>query len=218
MYDPNHIPRPSRRPDGRAVVRLNGNDHYLGQAGTWPKNHRSPPPSIQAEYQGLIARWLAGGRQLPNSGIILTINDLILAHDKWAETYYHREGQENTQHRMIHDALQVVKDLFGRDEAATFGPKKLEAVQQAMARLGWSRNYVNEQVGRVRRMFKWAVRQELVPGNLYHALSTVPGLRRQSENVRLISVSVPAGVVVAAPLGGDSGCTGLPVQNLVSNI
>ncbi len=145
MHDPNHIPRPSRRPDGRAVVSLNGKDRYLGQAGPWPKGRRSPPPSIQVEYQALIARWLANGKQLPDEGEVLTLNDLILAHDKWAEVYYHREGQENVQLRLIRDAVRVVKNLFGREPAANFGPKKLEAVQQAMTGLGWSRTYVNEQ-------------------------------------------------------------------------
>jgi integrase len=184
VRDPAYVPRPSRRPDGSAVLRLNGKDHYLGQAGDWPKGRRSPPPSIQAEYQALISRWLANGRQLLEEKDGLTLNELILAYDKWAEVYYSRDCRENTQIGMIRDVLRVVKNLFGREPAAEFGPKKLEAVQQEMARLGWCRNYVNEQANRVRRMFKWAVRQELVPGNTYHALQAVPGLRRGTPGVR----------------------------------
>jgi integrase len=184
MRDPHYVPKPSRRPDGRGVIRLNGVDHYLGQAGDWPKGRRVPPPSIQGEYQALISRWLASGRQLLDPLGGLTVNELILAYDKWAEVYYQREGQENTQLRLIRDAVRVVKDLFGREPAASFGPKKLEAVQQAMMRLDWCRNYVNEQVNRVRRMFKWGVRQELVSGNVYHALQAVPGLRRGTPHVR----------------------------------
>ena len=103
MRDHSYVPRPSRRPDGRAVLRLSGKDHYLGQAGDWPRGRRSPPPSIQAEYQGLIARWLANGRQLPEQVDGTTVNDLILAYDKWAEVYYRREGRENTQLGMIRD-------------------------------------------------------------------------------------------------------------------
>ena len=61
MRDQSYIPRPSRRPDGTAVIRLNGIDHYLGQAGDWPKGRKTPPPSIQAECQGLIATWFANG-------------------------------------------------------------------------------------------------------------------------------------------------------------
>jgi integrase len=184
MRNPNHIPRPTRRPDGRAVVRLNNRDHYLGRAGEWPKGRRSPPATIQAEYQSLIATWLANGRQLPDAETILTINQAILAYDKWAEIFYHREGTENTQIGMIRDALRVVKNLFGRESLSSFGPKKLEQVQQAMVGLGWSRNYINGQVGRVRRWIKWCVRQELATGDLFYALQSVPGVRRGTSGVR----------------------------------
>lgn len=189
--DPTHIPRPCRRPDGRAVVRLNGRDHYLGQAGDWPKGRKTPPPSVQAEYQGLIATWLANGRTLPDEGASATVNDVILAYDTWAKAYYHRDGKEDTQIGMIRDALRVVKELFGRTPAAEFGPLKLEAVQQTMAGKGWSRSYVNEQVGRVRRMFRWAVSREMVPAGLYHGLEALPGLRKGAPGVRETNPVVP---------------------------
>jgi integrase len=184
MRNPNYFPRPTRRPDGRAVVRLNNRDHYLGSAGEWPKGRRSPPATIQAEYRHLIATWIANGRQLPEADEILSINQAILAYDKWAETHYQREGKENTQIGMIRDALRVVKNLFGREPLSSFGPKKLEQVQQAMAGLDWSRNYVNAQTGRLRRWIKWCVRQELAEGNLLYALQSVPGLRRGTSGIR----------------------------------
>ena len=55
MRDQNYIPKPARRPDGRGVVRLNGTDHYLGQAGDWPKSQRKKPPAvIQLAYEARI--------------------------------------------------------------------------------------------------------------------------------------------------------------------
>jgi integrase len=184
MRDQSYVPRPSRRPDGRAVIRLNGVDHYLGQAGDWPKGRKTPPPSIQAEYQGLIATWLANGRSLPDREQFPTLNDVLLAYSTWAEIFYHRDGKEDTQLGMIRDALRVARELFGRTPASEFGPLKLEAVQHAMAGKGWSRNYVNEQVGRVRRMFRWAVSREMVPRDLYHGLEALPGLRKGAPGVR----------------------------------
>ena len=184
MRDPSYIPRPTRRPDGRAVVRLCGIDNYLGQAGDWPRGRKTPPPSIQAAYQGLIATWIANGRTLRDCRPSLTVNDVILAYDTWAESYYHREGKENVQIVMIRSALEVVMQLFGRTPAAEFGPLKLEAVQKAMVGKDWSRNYINEQVGRVRRMFRWAVSREMGPGDLYHGLQTLPGLRKGTTGVR----------------------------------
>jgi len=43
---------------------------------------------------------------------------------------------------------------------------------------GWSRKYINRQIGRVRQVFTWAVSQELVPAMICHGLATVPGLKR----------------------------------------
>jgi integrase len=49
---------------------------------------------------------------------------------------------------------------------------------------GWSRNYVNAQVGRLKRCFKWAVSQELVPYSVFHGLQSVAGLRRGKTTAR----------------------------------
>ena len=49
---------------------------------------------------------------------------------------------------------------------------------------GWCRNRVNKQVGRVKRVFKWASAEELVPVTVYQALRTLAGLRRGRSEVR----------------------------------
>jgi hypothetical protein len=74
--------------------------------------------------------------------------------------------------------LRVVNRTYGHTRADDFGPLALTAVQAAMVALGWSRTYVNEQVGRVRRMFKWAVARELVPASVLEALRPCAGLKR----------------------------------------
>jgi hypothetical protein len=43
----------------------------------------------------------------------------------------------------------------------------------------WSRTYVISQVNRVKRMFAYAVEEDLIPGTVYHALLAVKGLRKQ---------------------------------------
>ena len=54
----NHIPQLGRhKASGQAVVCLNGKDHYLGRCGS---------AEAQAEYERLIALWLANGRRLPD--------------------------------------------------------------------------------------------------------------------------------------------------------
>jgi hypothetical protein len=60
MARPQSIPKLTQhKSSGKAVVRLNGRDHYLGIFGT---------PEAKNAYDRLIGEWLAGGRQLLQSG------------------------------------------------------------------------------------------------------------------------------------------------------
>lgn len=187
------IPQPSRhKATGQAVVRLNGKDHYLGRYGS---------AEAKAAYERLIAQWLAHGRMLPQTEDELSVNEVILAYDRFAEGYYKPgTGTTTGELRCIRDALRPVKQLFGKTSAAEFGPKKLKAVRQKMLDLGWCRSYVNHQVNRIKRLFKWAVGEELLPAEVFHALQAVPGLRRGMANVREASPigPVPDAFVTAA--------------------
>jgi hypothetical protein len=57
-----------------------------------------------------------------------------------------------------------------------------------MVEKGWCRRDVNNEVGRIKRMFKWAVENELVPAERLHGLQAVPGLtnanRRENDEPR----------------------------------
>ncbi len=63
-----------------------------------------------------------------------------------------------------------------------------------MIEKGWARTYVNHQIDRVRRMFRWATEEQLIPATVYHALQAVRGLRkglpgvRESKKVRPVAV------------------------------
>jgi len=43
---------------------------------------------------------------------------------------------------------------------------------------GWCRKLINAQLRRVKRVFKWGVRKELVPPGIYHGAQCIEGLRR----------------------------------------
>ena len=53
-----------------------------------------------------------------------------------------------------------------------------------MIRAGNCRSEINRRVGRIVRMFKWGVSEELVPPLVYEALRTVPGLRKGRSGAR----------------------------------
>lgn len=157
------IPRPGGGYDER----------YLGPYGS---------PESRAEYARVIAE-LAGialpkpEAKLPSSGC--SVNELILAYWRHAEAYYRGpDGKGTAELDHVKLSLRMVRQAFGETPAADFGPVKLAAVREGMVARGWCRRVVNARVDRIRRCFKWAVAQELLPGDRYEALRTLPGLRR----------------------------------------
>jgi integrase len=80
--------------------------------------------------------------------------------------------------RNYESALKVIRKAYGRTPAEEFRPLKLKAVREKMIEKGWCRKHVNGQVGRVKRMFKWAVENELLSADRHHALQAVEGLKR----------------------------------------
>jgi integrase len=53
-----------------------------------------------------------------------------------------------------------------------------------MVESGLSRPYINEQIAHIKRAFRWAVAQQLVPAALHQALTAVPGLKKGRTTAR----------------------------------
>jgi len=69
--------------------------------------------------------------------------------------------------------------------ADEFGPLALKAVRQHMIEVeGLSRNVINQRINRIRRIFKWAVSEQLIPPSIFEGLRAVDGLRRGRSNAR----------------------------------
>jgi integrase len=49
---------------------------------------------------------------------------------------------------------------------------------------GWSRNYINKQVARLKSMFRWATENEMIPAGVYQSLKTVAGLKKGRSEAR----------------------------------
>ena len=84
----------------------------------------------------------------------------------------------------IRDALRHVRPLYGRSPADQVGPLALKTVRRAMIDSGLSRSTINGRVGKIRRMFRCAVGEELVPASIFQGLQAVEGLRAGREGVR----------------------------------
>lgn len=153
---------------GQAIVTLSGRDFLLGPYGSKASHDK---------YDRLIVEWIANGRRLA-SDVNITVVEVLSAYRKFAESYYRKNGEVTREYGCIKEALKIVRELYGRSNAAEFGPLALKAVRQKMIGYGWSRGYINKSVGRIRRCFKWAVENELVQPSIYHGLMAVSGLRR----------------------------------------
>lgn len=169
---------------GQAMVTLAGRDHYLGPHGT---------KASRSEYDRVVSEWIAAGRPSvaasPPSQI--TIVQLIAAYWHWVEQHYRKDGRPTSEQHCIRSVMRFVKELYGRSPACEFGPRALKAVREKMIERGLSRKVINSMMGRIRRLFRWAASEELLPGSIYQNLSAVDGLRRGKSAARETSPVLP---------------------------
>ncbi len=163
---------------GQAFVELCGQRHYLGP-------HRSK--TSRDEYDRLIGEWLQNGRRSVSTDAKprgLLVVELIGIYLNFAKSYYRKGGELTSEYAAILHAVRPLKQLYGRKWVTEFGPIALQTVTARMVASGWARPTVNRQVGRIKRLFKWGVSQELIPASIYQALSTVSGLRKGRTEAR----------------------------------
>ena len=173
------------RPKGLAVVRLSGRDIYLGKYDS---------PESWEKYHRLIAEWLSSGRTAPRLPICddssetvlsdISINELLLAYWQHVTAYYRNGDRPSKEVSCLKYALRPLKSLYGTTLAKEFGPKSLKALRQHMIEQDICRNQINARVCRIRRAFRWAVSEELIPASVYESLKTVAGLQRGRSEAR----------------------------------
>lgn len=173
---------------GQAVVVIRGNYFYLGKHGS---------SASREAYRRLVAEYMqTGTTPTQTTQDTITVVEVLAAYLKFARTYYRKNGKTTDELTAIKRAIGVVQELYGRKPACEFGPLALKAVQGSMIDRGWCRNQINKHIDRVRRVFKWAVSEEIIPSSVHESLRTVSGLRRgrtkakEGEPVRPVADSV----------------------------
>jgi hypothetical protein len=156
------------RASGQALVTLNGRDHYLGPHGT---------EASRMQYDRLVCEWLSRGRAQPaangpaQEAPAMTVDQVIHAFWQHALVYYRKpDGAPTSELDNLKQALRVLRRLYGTSDAADFGPKRLKAVREQMITRGWCRSNINQHVGRIKAVFRWAVENELLPAPVFQAL------------------------------------------------
>jgi integrase len=193
------------RPSGQAVVYLNRRPIYLGSYGS---------DESQERYEREIARWRiqrsTGGQALPQFSATahpaLSVAEIILAYLRHAQVYYvDSAGQQTKEFVEMKIALRPLRKVHGNTLVADFGPRALKEVRQFMVECGrLSRPVINRRVNRIRRVFKWAVSEQLAPQGTYEALRAVDPLKRgrttakETKGVKPVSKECVDLVVAAA--------------------
>jgi integrase len=169
-------------------------------------------PQSREQYYRVLAEWRANGgtaSQAPAENP-LSVAELLLLFWRHAERHYrHPDGTPTSELNDYRLSLRPLRQLYARTPAAEFGPKALKAVRDAMLRqpvtrkvkvedpetgkarwevkvlrVGLARKLINQRVGRIVRVFKWAVAEELVPPSVLEGLRAVRGLQAGRTEAR----------------------------------
>ncbi len=161
-----------------AFVEVDGRRVYLGPYNT---------PESREAYARLIAELEVSGGRLPVASADITITELVARYWTHAESYYCGGEHEN-----LRPPLRTLTQLYGRIRAADFGPVALRAVRQSMIDRKLSRGHINGLIGKIRRVLRWAVSEQLIEPSVLQALEAVPGLKRGRTEARETSPVQPA--------------------------
>jgi hypothetical protein len=139
---PGRIPKLRlHKPSGRVVVRLDGNDYYVGKFGS---------PESQDEYDRLIGEWMLRGRQAPSKpgrqSTEMSVGELIVAYVEHADGYYRKNGTPTGEYDCIRHSLKHLRRLYGTTSVTDFGPLALKNVREAMLNDSLCRPEINKRV------------------------------------------------------------------------
>ena len=182
---PRKVPSYCRhKASGQAYATIAGREHYLGKFGS---------RESKAAYARLIAENFPGGDLAPAGGpgpeTGLTVEELILRY--WTlrvDNYYTKNGEPTDRQYHIRLALRPLSALYGNTLASRFGPRRLKHVREHIITealengRSLNRSYVNDHVGIIKRMFRWAVAEELVPVHVHQSLQTLESLHRGRDS------------------------------------
>ena len=166
------LPKLRKHSNGKqAIVTLSGTTHYLSLHGS---------KASFLEYDRLIAQWLSAGRQPLNrqKNYTLSIVELAAAYKKHAKEYYRKNGKISAEYDCTVAALRVMCELYSRSPVDEFGPLALKTVRDKMISKEWTRRYINKQIARIRRGFRWAAANELISAEIPRALEMLEGLKQ----------------------------------------
>ncbi len=169
--------------------------------GRWVTLGKYGSPESKVEFARIVAELDAS----PAAAMIVkptadvTIDQMLVAYWRHVELHYRTpDGKPTSEVDELRRSLAPVQELYGHTPAKDFGPRALATVRDVMVKKNWCRSLVNHRVNRIRRAFRWAAAEELIPVITHQALKTLPGLQRGRTEAR---ESEPVGPVADEAVG-----------------
>jgi integrase len=123
-------------------------------------------------------------RDVPPLPTAPLIGELALQFYEHAKIYYRRNGKPTGEATTIRAALRPLVARFGDTPASEFGARKFKQVREDMIGLGWTRYTINKAGSIIKRLFRWAAEEEIVPAEIVGAIWTVKGLEKDRSHAR----------------------------------
>jgi integrase len=156
---------------GQAVVTIASKDHYLGPWKFQGEQDRVRPTHwrMARRRPTVLAESGATSSHCDRDHLgVLAVRQAVLSQERQA----HRHGRQ-LQAGLI-AAQEPLRPHAGDGVRAT----RNQGAEADMVLDGHSRRYTNENVDRIRRVFRWAASEQMIPPSVSAALATVESLRQ----------------------------------------
>lgn len=182
----NELPQLRRhKAKNRAYFQFRGHRYNCGR---WESG--GPSREAEATFRRMMAEIVLpamehGEEPLPEAPKV-PVSDLLiedLAAD-YLEHVRRRYARGSGQPDRIRLAVEALLAMYAPTRVVDFKPRALTALQIDMARSGLGVRTLNSRITMLKRMFRWGVREELVPGVISHALEEVDPLKPGEYGVK----------------------------------
>ena len=195
---------------GQAVCTIDGHDRYLGP---WQS------PESRLKYERLITAWMTGEPEpaFEASSADITIAELCVMFLREADKHYVKDGKPTSEIVNVRRAIRCLRECYADLPAKQFSPLKLKACRDKLIADGLCRSNVTRYQGIITRIIAYGVENEMVGGDVFHALQAVKPLqpgRSEARETEPIGPVSDEDVEATLPQLAEPYRTMVRVQNL----
>lgn len=181
---------------------------YQGKRHRFPGTYNSP--QSKAAYFDWCRQLVEHGtppidlHAIGRQGI--TVGVLAAEYHKYAQIRYAKSGNRG-EFAKVRIAMRHLTAYFPTVAACEFGPKHIRILYKVLAQTPRRRGkrtlscgYINDLVGRIKRMYRWAMLDGLVSDAAYHALHSTPQLKPGEYGSVTLSKRRPVSIAHVRPV------------------